>query len=132
MTMKLTCLISAALFGLILAAPASAQSPPAIKRTPLQTFDVPNTAYQTVIGLAELAPATNIGKHTHFGVESGYVLEGELTLLVEGQPPKPLKPGESYVIGPGAAHDARSGAGGAKIIATYVVEKGKPLVTPAP
>jgi quercetin dioxygenase-like cupin family protein len=103
-----------------------------IKRTPLQRFEVPGTGYETVIGMAEIAPNVSIGRHTHFGPESGYVLEGEFTLLVEGQPEKPLKAGQSYQVPPAAAHDARSGAQGAKIIATYVVEKGKPLATPAP
>ena len=115
---------------------AYAQQPPAsaptIKRTPLQRFDVPGTNYETVIGIAEIVPNANIGRHTHFGPESGYMLEGEMTLLVDGQPAKLVKAGESYQIPPGAIHDGRSGAQGAKVIATYVVEKGKPLATPAP
>jgi quercetin dioxygenase-like cupin family protein len=127
----------AALLALSVAAPASAQQaswPPntPIKRTVLQKFDVPDGKYETIVGLAEIAPNVNIGRHSHFGVESGYVIEGEATLLVAGQPDKPIKPGDSYQIAPGAAHDARSGDKGAKIIATYVVEKGKPLSTPAP
>ncbi len=115
---------------------ACAQQPPAstpaIKRTPLQKFDVPGTNYETVIGIAEIVPNANIGRHTHFGPESGYMLEGEMTLLVDGLPAKLLKAGESYQIPSGAIHDGRSGAQGAKVIATYVVEKGKPLATPAP
>jgi quercetin dioxygenase-like cupin family protein len=127
----------AALLALSVAAPASAQQaswPPntPIKRTVLQKFDVPDGKYETIVGLAEIAPNVNIGRHSHFGVESGYVIEGEATLLVAGQPDKPIKPGDSYQIAPGAPHDARSGDKGAKIIATYVVEKGKPLSTPAP
>jgi quercetin dioxygenase-like cupin family protein len=127
----------AALLALSVAAPASAQQaswPPntPIKRTVLQKFDVPDGKYETIVGLAEIAPNVNIGRHSHFGVESGYVIEGEATLLVAGQPDKPIKLGDSYQIAPGAAHDARSGDKGAKIIATYVVEKGKPLSTPAP
>jgi quercetin dioxygenase-like cupin family protein len=127
----------AALLALSVAAPTSAQQaswPPntPIKRTVLQKFDVPDGKYETIVGLAEIAPNVNIGRHSHFGVESGYVIEGEATLLVAGQPDKPIKPGDSYQIAPGAAHDARSGDKGAKIIATYVVEKGKPLSTPAP
>ena len=110
---------------------AFAQAPAPIKRTPLQKFDVPGSNYETVIGIAEIVPNVNIGRHTHPGPESGYMLEGEMTLLVEGQPPKPLKAGESYQIPPGAIHDARTGAAGAKVIATYVVEKGKPLASPA-
>jgi quercetin dioxygenase-like cupin family protein len=106
-----------------------AQTP--IKRTPLQKFDVPGTSYETVIGIAEIAADVNVGRHTHPGPESGYLLEGEFTLLVEGQPPRLVKAGESYQVPPGAIHDARSGAQGAKVIATYVVEKGKPLASPA-
>ena len=110
---------------------ATSQSAP-IKRTPLQKFDVPGTSYETVIGMAEIVPNVNIGRHTHPGLESGYVLEGDMVLIVQGQPDKTLRTGESYQIPLGAVHDARSGPKGAKVIATYVVEKGKPLATPAP
>jgi quercetin dioxygenase-like cupin family protein len=109
---------------------ALAQAPAPITRTPLQKFDVPGTNYETVIGIAAIVPNVSIGKHTHPGPESGYMLEGAMTLLVDGQPPKELKAGDSYVVPPGAAHDARTGAAGAKVIATYVVEKGKPLASP--
>ncbi len=111
--------------------PALAQQTQTIKRTPLQKFDVPGTNYETVIGIAEIAPNVNVGRHTHPGPESGYVLEGDFTLLVEGQPPLPLKAGDSYKVPSGAIHDARTGDKGARVIATYVVEKGKPLATPA-
>ncbi len=126
-------LIAAGLVGCCLSFPVAAQQAASpIKRTPLQTFDVPGAGYQTVIGLAEILPNVNIGRHTHAGVESGYVLEGDLVLLVTGEPERPLKAGDSYQIPPGVAHDARTGQSGAKLIATYVVEKGKPLATPAP
>ena len=117
--------------------PAPAAPPPItqgaanIKRTPLQKFDVPGTSYETVIGIAEVVANVKIGRHTHPGPESGYLLDGEMTLLVEGQPPKLLKAGDSYQIPAGAVHDGESGPKGAKLIATYVVEKGKPLATPA-
>ena len=109
--------------------PAGAQT---IKRTPLQRFDVPGTSYETVIGLAEVGPNVAIGRHTHPGPESGYMLEGEMVLIVQGQPDKLVKAGESYQVPAGAVHDGRSGPQGAKVIATYVVEKGKPLASPAP
>ena len=57
-----------------------------IKRTPLQKFDVPGTGYETIIGMAEIIPNVLIGKHMHFGVESGYVLAGDVVLMVEGKP----------------------------------------------
>lgn len=117
-----------AIVALALTGVASAQ----IKRTPLQKFDVPGTSYETVIGMAEIAPNVLIGRHTHPGPESGYMLEGEMVLMVQGQPDKVVKTGESYQIAAGVPHDAKAGPAGAKVIATYVVEKGKPLASPAP
>jgi quercetin dioxygenase-like cupin family protein len=111
--------------------PAMTTQAPTIKRTPLQKFDVPGTSYETVIGIAEVVPNVLIGRHTHPGPESGYVLDGDMTLLVDGQPPLVLKAGQSHKIPPGAVHDAKTGPKGAKVIATYVVEKGKPLASPA-
>src|SRR5262249_33915834 len=94
--------------------PAMTQQTATIKRTPLQKFDVPGSNYETVIGMAEIVPNVNIGRHTHPGPESGFMLEGEMVLLVEGQPEKTVKAGESYQVPPGAVHDARTGANGAK------------------
>ncbi len=132
-------LIAAAIVSLALTGVADAQQlPPAattsptIKRTPLQKFDVPGTNYETVMALAEIVANANVGRHTHPGPETSYVVEGELTLLVEGQPPKPLKAGDSFSVPGGTIHDARTGPNGAKVLATYVVEKGKPLASPAP
>src|SRR4029079_18815538 len=109
--------------------PAATQQTATIKRTPLQKFDVPGANYETVIGIAEIGPNVNIGRHTHPGPESGYMLEGEMVLLVDGQPEKTVRVGESYQVPPAAVHDARTGPQGAKVIATYVVEKGKPLAS---
>jgi quercetin dioxygenase-like cupin family protein len=130
-------------FGILIAALgavnlASAQQPPAmtqqtqnIKRTPLQKFEVPGTNFETVIGIAEIVPNVSIGRHTHPGPESAYMLEGEMVLMVQGQPDKTVKMGDSYQVPSGAIHDAKAGPQGAKLIATYVVEKGKPLASPA-
>lgn len=103
-----------------------------IKRIPLQKVEVPGTSHETVTAIAEIAPNVQIGRHTHFGPETGYVLEGEATLIIDGQPPKEIKSGESYQIPGGAVHDAKAGPKGAKVLAVYTVEKGKPLATPAP
>ena len=113
--------------------PAAANQTATIKRTPLQRDEVPGTNLEYVMALAEIVPNVLIGKHTHPGAEAGYVLEGELTLLVDGQPPLALKAGDSFKIPTVATpHDAKSGPNGAKVLATYVVEKGKPLASPAP
>jgi quercetin dioxygenase-like cupin family protein len=111
--------------------PAAATQTQNIKRIPLQRFDVPGTAYETVIGIAEIAPNVGVGRHTHPGPESGYLIEGSFELLIDGEQPRMLKAGDSYVVPPNVTHDAKTGAAGAKVIATYVVEKGKPLASPA-
>jgi quercetin dioxygenase-like cupin family protein len=112
-------------------APAPAGPAATIKRTPLQRFDVPGTGYETVIGIAEIAANVMIGRHSHPGPESGYVLTGQLELLIDGEAPRMLKPGDSYKVPAGTIHDARTGAAGAKVIATYVVLKGQPLASAA-
>jgi quercetin dioxygenase-like cupin family protein len=127
-----------ATFAMTVAPQAQQQAPPAaaqaqtIKRTPLQRYDVPGTNLEYVMAMAEIVPNVLIGRHTHPGVEAGYVVDGSLTLLVDGQPPLELKAGDSFKItGIDTVHDAKSGPRNAKVIATYVVEKGKPLASPA-
>jgi quercetin dioxygenase-like cupin family protein len=103
-----------------------------IKRTPLQKIDFP-AGYTTVTAIAEIPSGGSAGRHTHPGVETGYVLEGEGDLLIDGQPTKHLKPGDSWAIPAGTIHDAKvSGDKPLKIMAIYIVEKDKPLATPAP
>ena len=124
----------------LLATTASAQTAPAavtagannIKRTPLQKSDVAGTNYEAVTVIAEIVPSVMIGKHTHPGSENSYVLEGDIVLMVTGQPERALKAGDSFTTAAGVPHDGKSGPNGAKIIVTYVVEKGKPLASPAP
>jgi quercetin dioxygenase-like cupin family protein len=126
-------LIALGVAGSLAAQQAAAPSAPApIKRTLLQKVDVPGPNYETVTGIAEISPNVNIGRHTHPGAETGYVMEGGMTLLVDGKPPLVLNAGDSYQVPPNAIHDARTGDKPAKILAVYIVEKGKPLATPAP
>ncbi|MGY3616341.1 quercetin dioxygenase-like cupin family protein [Bradyrhizobium sp. USDA 10063] len=72
------------------------------------------------------------GRHTHPGAETGYVLDGELELVIDGQPPKTIKAGESYQIPPGAIHDAKAGDKPFKVLGVYVAQAGEPLAKPAP
>jgi quercetin dioxygenase-like cupin family protein len=61
------------------------------------------------------------------------VQEGQVELLIDGQPPRLVKAGESFVIPAGAVHDAHNASDApVKLIGVYVVEKGKPLASPAP
>ena len=115
-----------------LASQGSAQTP-GIKRTLLQRTEIPGENREVVLGLAEIAPGFSAGRHTHPGVETGYVLEGMAALEIDGEPGRVLKAGDSYAIPAGKIHDARAlGEAPVKVLATYVVEKGKPLASPAP
>ena len=111
--------------------PATTNQTQAIKRIPLQRFDIPGTTYETVIGIAEIAPNVAIGRHTHPWPESGYLIEGGFELLIDWESSRQLKAGDSYVVPPRTVHDAKTGPGGAKVIATYIVEKGQPLASTA-
>jgi quercetin dioxygenase-like cupin family protein len=114
------------------AAAQQASQPQAIKRTILQTHDVPGTPYESVLGIAEIAPNAEVARHTHPGIENGYVLEGSLTLYAEEHPTMTLKTGDSMFMPAGIVHWGTGGPTGAKILAVWVVEKGKPLASPAP
>jgi quercetin dioxygenase-like cupin family protein len=104
-----------------------------IKRTPLQKDEVPGSNYEAVFGLAEVPAGASVGRHTHPGVEMGYLIEGEGVLLVDGQGERAIKAGDSWRIEAGKPHDARITASTpAKVVAVYIVEKGKPLASPAP
>lgn len=99
------------------------------KRTDLQRHDLSITGREVVQTIVELAPGTTAPKHTHPGEEIIYVLEGTWEYTVEGRPPLTLKAGDVLFIPAGTIHSARNiGTGRAAELATYIVEKGKPLV----
>jgi quercetin dioxygenase-like cupin family protein len=108
---------------------ASAQQP-AIKRTVLRSIDYP-AGYTTVTAIVEVAPGACSGRHTHPGVDSGYVMQGDFVLKIDGKPEQTLKAGDSYETLPQIPHDACSISGN-KLIDTFVIEKGKPLASPTP
>lgn len=106
---------------------------PGLQRTLVGRADVSVPGREAVIARVEVAPGAKAGRHTHPGDEISYVLEGEATLLIDGQPPRTVKAGESFVIPAGVIHDAHNdGTAPIKLVGVYVVEKGKPLATPAP
>jgi quercetin dioxygenase-like cupin family protein len=111
---------------------AQGTQPGGVKRTILQKTELPDNKYVTILVTAEIAPGTTVARHTHPGIESAYVLEGEAELFVQGQPTKQVKPGDGFQIPPETPHSARTGEKSAKLAITYVVEKDKPLASPAP
>ena len=100
-----------------------------IKRTDLQRHDLSVPGREVVQVRVELAPGVSFPKHTHPGEEIIYVLEGTWEYTVEGKPPVTLKAGEVLFIPAGTNHSAKNvGSGNGAELATYIVEKGKPLV----
>jgi quercetin dioxygenase-like cupin family protein len=87
--------------------------------------------FQTVSAIAEIPAGGCAGRHTHPGIETTYVMECDIVVKIEGQPDQALKAGQSFNIPANAKHDACT-TGGMKVLATYIVEKGKPLASPAP
>ena len=121
-------LIATAITTLLVSTASTQQS--GLKRTVIRTIEYP-PGYSTVTVVVELAPGICTGRHTHPGVDSGYVLEGDLLLKIDGKPDQSAKAGGSYEVPPAAVHDACTVAG-LTVLDTFVIEKGKPLASPAP
>jgi quercetin dioxygenase-like cupin family protein len=125
------------LFAIGLAVPLvlgtqSSRAQDGVKRTDLQTHDLSIPGREVVQQMVELQPGTVVAKHTHPGEEVSVLLEGELLLDVGGSPPMPLKAGQAFTVPMGAVHGVKStGTAPAKLLVTYIVEKGKPLRSPA-
>jgi quercetin dioxygenase-like cupin family protein len=103
-----------------------------IRRTVIQKADVSVPGREAVVAKVELDEGVAAGRHSHPGDEISYVLEGEGELLIDGEDPRRVKAGESFVIPAGTVHDAvNTGKGTMKLVGVYVVDKGKPLASPA-
>jgi len=105
---------------------------PGLQRTVVHKADVSVPGREAVIARVELAPGVSAGRHTHPGDEISYVIDGEAEIIVQGQPTRKVKAGDGFVIPAGAIHDAHNtGSTPLKLAGIYVVDKGKPLATPA-
>lgn len=115
----------------VAACEAPAQSP--ITRVDLQRRDLSIPGREVVQVRVDLAPGATAPGHTHPGEEAIYVLEGEFEYVVGDGPPLRLDAGDVLFVPAGTVHSARNvGAGVASELATYIVEKGQPLSSPAP
>ena len=106
---------------------------PTFKRTVLQQADLSVSGREAVTAIAELQPnGGSPGRHSHPGEEIGYILEGKIVVQLDGKPAVALNTGQAFLIPAGAIHNAtNTGSTTARVLATYIVEKGKPLATPA-
>ena len=111
-------------------APPAAIAQTGIKRTDLQRHDLGTTGREAIQVRVDFGPGAAFGKHTHPGKEIIYVLEGSLEYEIDGKPPVTLKAGDVFFVPAGTIHAARNvGTSNAAELATYVVEKGKPVLT---
>lgn len=102
---------------------------PGITRTDALRHDLGVPGREVIQVRVDFDPGIAFGKHSHPGAEIAYVLEGTLEYQFEGQVPVTLKAGEALFIPTGTIHAAKNvGNGNAAELATYIVEKGKPLV----
>jgi quercetin dioxygenase-like cupin family protein len=102
-----------------------------LKRTLLKQTDGPMEGYVTINMRVEIDPGATIARHTHPGVESSYIVEGTLEFAVDGEAARTLAAGDGFQVSPGVPHGGKNGDRKTVIAATYVVEKGKPLASPA-
>lgn len=102
-------------------------------RIDLQRHDLSIPGREVIQALVELAPGAVAPRHAHPGEEIVYVVEGVLEYRLDGKPPVTLKAGEVLFIPAGSVHAVKNvGSGKAAELATYIVEKGKPLLAIAP
>jgi len=131
MAMTRSRLISgAAIFAVVV---VCAAQQPAAKWNELQRHPIPGTALEGVTTTIEIPPGTLSAKHSHPGEDFGYLIEGTIVLYVDGKPPMTVRAGEVFFTERGHFHNARNiGTTTARAVDTYVIDKGKPGITPAP
>ena len=122
----------AAVAALVMAAPLLAQPPGLTLKTLKRTTVSGDATREAVLVSAEFAPGASTGWHSHPGDEYATVLEGALEISTRGKPVLRVEAGEAYHNARGAIHETRNaGAGSARVVSTFVIDKGQPLVLPA-
>jgi quercetin dioxygenase-like cupin family protein len=105
-------------------------SPSPVKRTILQKADLPGTNLEIIYATVEIAAGFKTGRHMHPGTVMAHITEGEFWFQPDGQPEKIVRVGESLTVPDRAIHNEGATDKPAKLDAVYVIEKGKPLVSP--
>jgi quercetin dioxygenase-like cupin family protein len=106
---------------------------PGVTRKVLSQTDGPIPGYTTLLVEAIIEPGVMVGRHTHPGIESAFILEGgPFELPIAGQPTRMVKAGDGFQIPRDTPHaGGKPGDNRVRVLVTYVVEKGKPLASPA-
>lgn len=129
---RVFCSLGAALGIAAGAAMAAGAQPAGLSRTVLSKTDGPTEGYVTILVKNQIAPGYIVARHTHPGIESSYVLEGGGTLSVQGRADQKIKAGDGVQVPAGVPHGLLNGPNTTVIVTTYVVQKDKPLASPAP
>ena len=104
-----------------------------LERTELQHEPSSIPGREIVQVLTEIPPGVESGWHTHPGEEVGYIVAGTVEMRIEGKPSLTLHAGDGFLMPPGTPHNARDlGPGTGRMLSTYIVETGQPLVTLRP
>jgi quercetin dioxygenase-like cupin family protein len=126
-------LVAIGLAALLLFGVQTPRAQEGIKRTDLQTHDLSIPGREVVQQMVELAPGAVVARHTHPGEEVSVMLDGELLLEIAGKASTTLKAGQAFTVPMGAVHGVKNASRApVKLLVTYIVEKGKPLRSPAP
>ena len=116
----------------MLAQGAPATSVGGVTRKILSRTDGPAPGYESILMDVILDPGATVARHTHPGIEFDYMMEGELELPIQGQPTRTVKAGEGFQVPPNTPHaGGKASNAKARLMITYIVEKGKPLASPA-
>ncbi|MEU3526516.1 cupin domain-containing protein [Streptomyces sp. NPDC038707] len=113
------------------ARPPVASDPTAgVTRTLLQEHPSPADGWEAVQTLVRIPRHQESGRHSHPGIEVGYIVRGDVLMEFDDRPPLRLRTGDPFFIPDGAIHNARNvGTVTTMMLSTYVVDASKPLVT---
>lgn len=110
----------------------SAHADDPVKRIPLERAELAGTNLVAVTARVEAAAGAQLARHTHPGVEITTCVSGEMELSIDGQAPRHIAAGDHFQVPAGVAHSIKFGNEPSVLLATFVVEKDKPMATPAP
>ena len=120
-----------AVTGFVATGAEAQNAPGGLKRTIITRTDGPMEGYETVNVRVDLDSGALVARHTHLGIESSYVVDGALELSVDGQGTRTFKVGDGFQVPTRTPHSGKNGDKPTTIAITYIVEKGKPLASPA-
>jgi quercetin dioxygenase-like cupin family protein len=109
---------------------AAGKVPAAKDTVVLQRLPVAGTDREMGMGISVFPPNASKPRHKATGPELGYVLDGEVTILADGEPERTVHAGESWSMPANVAHVTTAGPVGAKVLATWAWVPGKPFNVP--